>query len=82
MTKYQVYNESCIEGMRKHVLSESIDLIFSQFGKVPQMRRKDGMNRKTVQSVAESQELILVGTKNPTNALKENKGPGTIFAKP
>jgi site-specific DNA-methyltransferase (adenine-specific) len=29
MSKYQVYNESCIEGMRKHVLSESIDLIFT-----------------------------------------------------
>jgi len=26
---YQVYNQSCIEGMREHVASDSIDLIFT-----------------------------------------------------
>ena len=26
---YQVYNQSCIEGMREHVADNSIDLIFT-----------------------------------------------------
>jgi site-specific DNA-methyltransferase (adenine-specific) len=29
MTTYQVYNQSCAEGMRKHVADDSIDLIFT-----------------------------------------------------
>ena len=29
MTTYQVYNQSCIEGMREHVVDDSIDLIFT-----------------------------------------------------
>ena len=29
MTTYQVYNQSCIEGMREHVVDNSIDLIFT-----------------------------------------------------
>jgi site-specific DNA-methyltransferase (adenine-specific) len=29
MTTYQVYNQSCVEGMRKHVADDSIDLIFT-----------------------------------------------------
>ena len=29
MTKYKVYNQSCIEGMREHVADESVDLIFT-----------------------------------------------------
>ena len=26
---YQVYNQSCVEGMREHVTNDSIDLIFT-----------------------------------------------------
>lgn len=29
MTNYKVYNQSCIDGMREHVLDNSIDLIFT-----------------------------------------------------
>lgn len=29
MTKYQVYNQSCIDGMREHVTDGSVDLIFT-----------------------------------------------------
>jgi site-specific DNA-methyltransferase (adenine-specific) len=29
MTTYQVYNQSCVEGMREHVANDSIDLIFT-----------------------------------------------------
>jgi site-specific DNA-methyltransferase (adenine-specific) len=29
MTTYQVYNQSCVEGMREHVTDDSIDLIFT-----------------------------------------------------
>ena len=29
MSNYQVYNQSCIEGMREHVKDESVDLIFT-----------------------------------------------------
>jgi site-specific DNA-methyltransferase (adenine-specific) len=29
MTTYKVYNQSCIEGMREHVLDGSVDLIFT-----------------------------------------------------
>jgi site-specific DNA-methyltransferase (adenine-specific) len=29
MTTYQVYNQSCVEGMREHVANDSIDLVFT-----------------------------------------------------
>jgi site-specific DNA-methyltransferase (adenine-specific) len=29
MTNYKVYNQSCIEGMREHVLDNSVDLVFT-----------------------------------------------------